>query len=160
MKNWYYSLSLRERYLVTYGSIVAALILFWLLLLQPALKQQKRLSQEITDKRNSLELMKVQSAQIRQYQQLKSARNGIATAGNPQQLVESALQTWRLKPALQRMQSQGPDAVRLTLKEANADFVMRFLNDLEKRYTLHVENLSVSATKEAGKVNVRLTVKK
>lgn len=160
MKSWYNSLTPRERNLVIYGSVIAALILFWLLIGKPLYNKHKSLTEEIQAKNNALELMKGQSIQIKQLQLQGSGGSAQKTTGNPQQLVEKSLQTWRLKPALQRMQSQGADAVRLTLKDAKVDHFMRFLHELENKYTLGIENLSMTADKEPGLADIRLTVKR
>lgn len=160
MKNWYNSLSPRERNLVVYGSIVSALILFWLLVGKPLYSKHMALNKTIQNKTGALELMQGQSVQIKQLRRQSVANNTPNTSGNPQQLVESSLQTWRLKPALQRMQSQGSNAVRLTLKDANVDRFMRFLDDLEKKYALAVESMSITADKESGLADIRLTVKR
>lgn len=160
MKAWYNSLTPRERNLVTYGSIVAGLILFWLLIGKPLYGKHGKLSRDIQNKSNALELMKGQSLQIKQLRKNNNANTNSNVTGNPQQLVEKALQTWRLKPALQRMQSQGADSVRLTLKDANADRFMRCLHELENKYALSIENLSMTADKELGLADIRLTVKR
>ncbi len=159
MKNWYNSLTTRERNLVTYGSIIAALILFWLLIARPLYNRHKTLSVNIQAKSAQLELMKAQSAKVKRLQSINSNSSTKTVSGNPQQLVERALQTWRLKPALQRMQSQGPKSVLLSLKNANSDRFMRFLYDLENKYALAIENMAIKADKETGLVDVRLTVK-
>lgn len=160
MKNWYNSLSARERNLVVYGSILSAIILFWLLVAKPLYNKHNKLTKTIQNKTSALELMQGQSVQVKRLQQQNLANKTPKIAGNPQQLVERSLQTWRLKPALGRMQSQGSNAVRLTLKDANADRFMRFLDDLEKKYALAVESLSMTADKESGLADIRLTVKR
>lgn len=160
MKNWYNSLSARERNLVVYGSILSAIILFWMLVAKPLYNKHNKLTNTIQNKTSALELMQGQSVQVKQLQQQISANKTPKTSGNPQQLVERSLQTWRLKPALGRMQSQGSNAVRLTLKDANADRFMRFLDDLENKYALAVESLSMTADKESGLADIRLTVKR
>lgn len=160
MKNWYNSLTSRERNLVSYGSIIAALILFWLLIGKPLYAKHKSLSQEIQAKSNALELMKGQSTQVKQLLLKGSGGSAQKITGNPQQQVEQSLQTWRLKPALQRMQSQGANAVRLTLKDAKVDHFMRFLYELENKYSLGIENLSMTADKEPGLADIRLTIKR
>lgn len=103
--------------------------------------------------------MQKQSVQIKQLQQQKKKPEASGGSGNPQQLVERSLQTWRLKPMLERMQSQGSNGVRLSLKNANADRVMRFLYELEDRHTLSISNFVINNNKkEAGFADVRLTI--
>ena len=80
---------------------------------------------------------------------------------NPQQLIDRSLQTWRLKPVLERMQSQGSNGVRLTLRNANADRVMRFLHELESKHSLSISNMSIdSDNKTVGLANFKLTIKR
>jgi len=160
MSNWYNTLSSRERRLVFYGGIIVLLILIWLLALKPLIANHKKFSKRIVSQQKTLATMQEQRLQIKalQQQEIKPSAN---TGGNPQQLVERALQTWRLKPKLERMQSQGANGVRLSLKEAKADRVMRFLHDLEIKYNLSISKLVIdSAKNEAGFANVRLTIQK
>lgn len=160
MKTWYNSLTFRERNIVFLGSILAVLILTWMLIINPIYSKHSKLQQTISSQNDTLELMQGQSAQVKRLQQLNSTSTSPTIAGNPQQLVEKALQTWRLKSALQRMQSQGSNAVRLTLKDADANRFMRFLHELENKYGLGIENLSMTADKELGQADIRLTVKR
>ena len=102
--------------------------------------------------------MQKQSVQIKQLQQ-QTKKPITSSSGNPQQLVERSLQTWRLKPKLERMQSQGSNGVRLSLKNVNADRVMRFLHELESKHRLSINNLVINNNKkEAGYADVRLTI--
>ena len=101
--------------------------------------------------KQSLEIKKLQSQALKPNDKVN---------GNPQQLVERSLQTWRLKTKLERMQSQGSKGIRLTLKNASADRVVRFLHEIENKYNLSINNLIISnEKKEKGYVDVRLTVK-
>jgi type II secretory pathway component PulM len=160
MKTWYNTLSPRERTLVILAGIALLLLLFWMLLAKPLYNNHKKLNKVIITQKNTLETMKKQSAQIHQLKQLDN-QPAVKTSGNPQQLIERTLQTWRLKPKLERMQSQGPNGVRLILKDANADRVMRFLYELENKYALSISNMIINnANKEPGLADVRLTIKR
>jgi len=161
MKNWYNSLSQRERMLVSYGSIVVTIILLWLLAVKPLYNKHVKLNNLITSQHKSLATMQEQSIQIKQLQQLGTNKPVVNNSQNPQQLIERSLQTWRLKDSLERMQSQGSNAVRLTLKNANADRVMRFLYELENKYALSIAGMSVSTKKkEPGLADFRLTIQR
>ncbi|MEE9309531.1 MAG: type II secretion system protein GspM [Cocleimonas sp.] len=160
MKNWYNSLAPRERTLVFYGGIATSLLLIWMLVAKPLYNNHKKLNKVIASQEKTLATMQSQSQQVKQLQQqeTKPASSG---SGNPQQLVERALQTWRLKPQLERMQSQGSNGVRLSLKNVNADRVMRFLHELENKYGLVINNLVITnEKKEAGFADIRLTIKR
>lgn len=161
MKNWYNSLSQRERLLVTYGSIAATLILLWLLAVKPMYEKNMRLNTLIEQQETKLATMQKQSIEIKQLQQQNIKSPTSNNNQNPQQLIERSLQTWRLKKSLERMQSQGSNGVRLILKDANADRVMRFLHEVENKHTLMIDNMAIDNNKkETGLADFRLTIKR
>ena len=160
MKNWYNTLAPRERALVLYGGIISIIILFWMFIVDPLMSNHTKLNKVISSQKKTLATMQSQSIQVKQLQQRdsKPVTNG---GGNPQQLVERSLQTWRLKPKLERMQSQGANGVRLSLKNVNADRAIRFLYELENKYALSITNLVINNDKkEAGFADIRLTIKR
>jgi len=160
MKTWYNSLSPRERILVLVAGFVSLLLLLWILLVKPQYNKHKRLKKIITSQQATLEMMKKQSLQVKRLQQQNNKPKN-NPKGNTQQLIESELQTWRLKKSLERMQSQGPNGVNLILKSAHADRVMRFLYALENKYGLTISNLVLSKHKsDPGLTDVRLTIKR
>jgi len=160
MKNWYNTLAPRERALVLYGSIISIALLFWMLLVKPLYNNHQKLNKVISTQKESLQKMQKQSIQIKQLQG-QGVKPITITTGNPQQLVERSLQTWRLKPQLERMQSQGANGVTLSLKNTNADRVMRFLHELEEKYALSIDKLIINNNKkEAGFADIRLTIKR
>ena len=160
MKNWYNSLNPRERNLVFYGSIVATILVIGLFIVQPLMDKNKKLHKTIANQKSSLKVMQKQSLQVKQLQQQGSNKTTPSSNKSPQQKIETALQTMRLKPALERMQSQGSNSVRIILKDANADRTMRLLSDLETKHGLLIDNLVVNTNnKEAGLIDARITVK-
>lgn len=160
MKNWYNTLAPRERTLVLYGSIISIVIIFWMLIVDPLITNHTKLNKIIISQQKSLETMQSQSIQVKQLQQ-RDSKPVASSSGNPQQLVERSLQTWRLKSKLERMQSQGANGVRLSLKNVNADRAIRFLYELEDKYALSITNLVINNDKkDAGFADVRLTIKR
>ena len=160
MKNWYNTLAPRERTLVFYGGIISIIILLWMLIVDPLMSNHTKLINVISSNQKKLETMQAQRIQIKQLQQ-RDSKPVTSSSGNPQQLVERSLQTWRLKPKLERMQSQGAKGVRLSLKNVNADRAMRFLYELEDKYALSITNLVINNDKkDLGFADVRLTIKR
>lgn len=159
MSNWYNSLSPREQALVSYGSIAVLIVLAWLIVIKPLYNNQIKLNQAINSQKTTLATMQKQSIEIKQLQQQKIIKPKSIGSQNPQQLIERSLQTWRLKTVLERMQSQGSNGVRLILKNANADRVMRFLHELESTHSLSISNMAIdSDNKETGFADFRLTI--
>ncbi len=159
MKNWYNTLAPRERALVLYGGVISIVLLFWMLVAKPLYNNHQKLNKVISSQKTTLEKMQKQSILIKQLQG-QNTKPKTSGTGNPQQLLERSLQTWRLKPQLERMQSQGANGVTLSLKNANADRVMRFLYELENKYALSIEKLIINNKKKSGFADVRLTIKR
>ena len=153
-------LSSREKTLVSVATVAVILMLFWLLILNPILSKHEKLSKLTADKQTELRIMQRQSVLVKQLQQQSRGLTSKKIRGNPQQLIEQALQTWRLKPALQRMQSQGAKKISLSLKNAEADKVMRFIADLESKYGLSSIAMVIAKSNKVGMINVRLTLEK
>ncbi len=161
MNNWLNSLSPRERALVTYGFLAVSAVLIWLLAIKPLFNNQLKLNKNIAIQKTTLSKMQKQSIEIKQLQKQNTSKPVTIGTQNPQQLIERSLQTWRLKSDLERMQSQGSNGVRLILKNANADRVMRFLHELESTHSLSIDNMTIdSGNKATGLADFRLTIKR
>lgn len=157
MKQWFMMLSSREKTLVSVAAVLVPLLLFWLVLLQPMINKRGLLDEQIQDRSNILQTMRQQSAEIKVLQRNSGNRKTVST-GNPQQKVESALRTWRLRSALGVMNAPNSKTVRLNLRDAEADNIMRFLFDVETKYGLTVKDFSMKPTKDIGKANASLTL--
>ena len=157
MKQWFMMLSSREKTLVSVAAVVVPLLLFWLLLLQPTINKRAALESQITDRSEILQQMRGLSGEIAQLKRTGGNKK-VVSRGNPQQKVESALRTWRLRPKLGTMSAPSSSTVRLNLREAEADNIMRFLYDIENKHGLAVKLLSLKPTKEIGIANASITL--
>ena len=157
IKQWFMMLSSREKTIVSIAAVLIPLLLIWLLLLQPMLKKSDALADQIKDRTAILEKVRLQSAQIKMLQS-NGQRNSKVSRGNPQQKVESALRTWRLRPNLGVMSAPNTRTVKLNLREAEADNIMRFLFDVETKYGFAVKEASLKPTKDVGRANASLTL--
>ncbi|PWR00238.1 type II secretion system protein GspM [Leucothrix pacifica] len=157
MKQWFMMLSSREKTLVSIAAVLVPILLIWLLLLQPMLNKHTALAEQIEDRSAILQNMRQQSAEIKILERSGGNRKTVST-GNPQQKVDSALRTWRLRSTLGEMSAPNSTTVRLNLRDAEADNIMRFLFDLETKYGLTVKDFSMKPTKDVGKANANLTL--
>jgi type II secretory pathway component PulM len=160
LKSWFLMLSSREKTLVSMATLAVILMVFWLGVLNPILSKHEELIKLTEGKQTELLLMQRQSTLVKQLQWQVKATNKKKIRGNPQQLIERGLQTWRLKTNLQRMQSRGANKVIVSLKKADADKVMYFIAELEQKYNLASNEMIISKNKTVGTVDVRLTLEK
>ncbi|RVU85506.1 hypothetical protein EOL70_06040 [Leucothrix sargassi] len=157
MKQWFMLLSSREKTIVTIAAVLIPILLFWLLLVQPTMNKRKVLNAQIADRTDMLQQMRSMSVEIKRLQ--ASTNNRPSTSrGNPQQKVESALRTWRLRPNLGVMSAPNSTTVRLNLRDAEADNIMRFLYDIESKHGLAVKLLSMKPTNDIGIANASITL--
>ena len=157
MKQWFMMLSSREKTIVSIAAVLIPLLLLWLLLLQPMFKESAALKEQIADRTAILEKVRLQSTQIKMLQ-TNGNKNTQASRGNPQQKVENALRTWRLRPNLGVMSATNTRTVKLNLREAEADNIMRFLFDVETKYGFAVKEASLKPTNDIGRANASLTL--
>ena len=157
MKQWFMMLSSREKTIVSIAAVLFPLLLIWLLLLQPMLKERAALADQIKDRTEILAKVRMQNTQIKMLQ-TSGKRNTKVSSGNHQQKVESALRTWRLRPNLGVMSAPNTRTVKLNLRDAEADNIMRFLFDVETKYGFAVKEASLKPTKDIGKANASLTL--
>lgn len=157
MKQWFMMLSSREKTIVSVGAVLVPLLLLWLVVLQPTMNKHAQLDEQIKDRNNILQTMRSQSAEVKLLQQNGGNQKKVTT-GNPQQKVEGALRTWRLRSSLGVMSAPNSSSVKLNLRDAEADNIMRFLFDLETKYGLSVKDFSMKPTKDIGKANASLTL--
>jgi len=157
MKQWFMMLSSREKTIVSIAAVLIPLLLIWLVLLQPMLNESAALKDQIKDRTAILDKVRLQSGQIKMLQ-TSGKKNVRVNQGNPQQKVESALRTWRLRPNLGVMSAPNSRTVKLNLREAEADNIMRFLFDVETKYGFAVKEASLKPTKDIGRANASLTL--
>ena len=157
MKQWFMMLSSREKTIVSIAAVLVPLLLIWLVLLQPMLNESAALKDQIKDRTAILEKVRLQSTQIKLLQTSGKRKNPV-NRGNPQQKIESALRTWRLRPNLGVMSAPNSRTVKLNLREAEADNVFRFLFDVETKYGFAVKEASLKPSKDVGRANASLTL--
>ena len=155
MRDWYNSLATREQWLVGGGAIVAVIILIWALVWNPLKTGASELSAKVASQETQL-------ANLYRVEALKRT-GGTTNPGNQRgSLVVVIDQTTRaagLQTALTRNQPDGDDGIRVTLKEAQFDSVVRWLADLAAA-GVSVETVSVDQTRQAGIVNCTLVLRR
>lgn len=157
MKQWFMMLSSREKTLVSVAAVLVPLLLLWLLLLQPMIQKHAVLNEQIQDRSEILNRMRQQNTEIKSLQKSGGGKK-IVRRGNPQQNVDSALRTWRIRSKLVSMNAPTSKTVKVTLRDAEADNIMRFLFDVETKFGLTLKSFSMKPTKEVGKANASLTL--
>jgi general secretion pathway protein M len=147
----------REQLLVAVGGLVAALGLVYLLLWQPFALMRARHAAELDSARSMAARIELIGAQA---QQSHPAGAGLVVGHDVSLLaaVDQASKDGVLGKPLSRVNPDGDNQVRVWVEDVQFDAVVRWMDDLQNRYGVHVDNVAVERRPTAGTVNARMAL--
>ncbi|MER2492406.1 type II secretion system protein GspM [Catenovulum sediminis] len=148
MKQWFESLSSRERQLVLGGGIVLIIGLFFQLIWGPLNTALDKAELDVKNKQTALLWVSEKTAELKQRQ----SGNSKVTSGSLNQIVNAAAR--RADISLARMQPQG-ESLQVQIDEVEFNALVRWLADLTQNKGLRIESLDISAADKPGAVRVR-----
>lgn len=150
MKQWFYGLQPRERWIVSVGSVVAAIMILWLGLLRPLQTESAALRTAVdTKQRLLLEVSRLEGS--------GPAVSG--REGSDQTLVVIVSNTAAAHGLdLPRTRPNGPSGIDVTFQGASFDALVTWLVALHTSYGIDVETASFSSAREQGLVNGQLSL--
>lgn len=160
MKDWWQSRQPRERITLAAGGAALAVILYYFLLWQPA-------QQGLETKRERLQRIQedaawMQSA-VARYQRLSQQNTGTSKEASNEALYALADRTARedgLGDAIEGVTPEDEGRVRVNLRGASFEDVLRWLDRLQKDFGIRAQPVTVERTDKPGRVNVRLVLNK
>ena len=151
---WYGGLAEREQHVLRAGAVALALILAYLLVWEPVGKLRHQRETALADAR-------ALATRIEKAAVARGAGGGAASAGAGQSLLAIVDQSRKASPLTKppsRLQPEGDNTVRLWLEDVPFDQLVRWLNDLQVRYAVRVDNADIERESGPGLVNARLTL--
>lgn len=156
LRAWWSGLAERERRVLGAGGAVLGLVLLYLVVWEPLAGARLERERALADARALATLLETLGAEVRQ------GRGAAApTAGAGQSLLAIVDQSRRasaLSKPPSRLQPEGDDTVRIWLEDVPFDALLRWLNDLQTRYGVRVDNADIERESGPGLVNARLTL--
>ena len=141
----------RERLVITAGSIIALVMLFYTFLWMPVQRDLTRLRVDVPKTQMQLTRMQVQTRQVTR---LRSAATTNTPSGNLLSTLErSALDITRMAP-------DGSAGVRLALDGVGFNTLLRWLTDLQQGSGVRVESATITAQSDPGVVDARLLLRR
>jgi len=154
MKEWFYGLQPRERWIVSVGAAAAVVIIAWGFILRPLIAETASLRASVDSKQRLL----VDVARIEGQQPAAIASN---RQGAQQTLVVIIDTTARSHGLSQpRTRANGPSGVDVSFQGESFDAVVAWLVLLHGTYGVDVETASFSPGREAGLVNGQLLLRR
>lgn len=147
----------REQLIVAVGGVVGALVLVYLLLWQPFVLFRSHGEHE-------LQTARALAARIEQIgaMALQAHPAGAGPAINPNlsllAAVDQASNDGTLSKKPSRMQPDGDSQVRVWIEDESFDKLLRWMNALQSRYGIRIDNVAIERRPTAGSVNARLSL--
>jgi type II secretory pathway component PulM len=156
MKQWFQSLSSRERVYVVAGSILLTIYLFWQMAWFPLVQQYQTLSQNVEKNYDLVQWMQQSSQKVHALQ----GKNGVKKqrSKSPIGIAEMLLKKYALNSKKPRMDPKGNNGIKIQLKEIKFDQLMRLFDDFEQVYGFICTEASITASSKKGVVDARFTV--
>ena len=151
---WWSGLAEHEQRVLSAGAIALGLIFVYLAVWEPIGKA--RLSRE-----RDLAQSRALATQIESLAAGRGASGVGAPAGAGQSLLAIVDQSRRSSAIARppsRLQPEGDNTVRIWLEDVPFDAVVRWLNELQTRYAVRVDNADIERESGPGLVNARLTL--
>lgn len=161
MQAWYNALSSREKQTLLIGGILLTALLFWTFVWQPVQDEHHKLTRQVEQKQALVQWMQQASQQVKQLQ-TKGSSNTPANVkkrqGNPQIIVDKALKQFKLDQASPSLKSKGKDGVKLSLKSAPFNTFISFLQTLETKHGLQIDDFSIRPSKTEGAADISVSL--
>ena len=157
MKDWFMGLELRERKLVAGGAVVLVLLMFYLLVWDPAAVAYSDLKKNVAAEQETLDWMKQASRKVKA---LRGSAHGSAQGLGGRSLlavVDQSARSAGLGPAIKRIEPDGSKGVKIWLEGAVFDSMVLWLGKLNRTYRVDTSVITIEP-KGAGRVNARLTL--
>jgi general secretion pathway protein M len=152
LRTWYAGLQAREQRMVTFGTVIVAVLVLFVGILLPLQSAVSSAVKRNETKREDLAWMRVNAPEIR----AAGGQLGADTGEAPVVLVDRVGREAGLGSALRGTQPNGT-GVRVQLEAAPFDTLVTWLATLDERYGLAIESITVDRTPQPGMVNASIT---
>jgi len=159
MRDWWLGLEARERRTLSLAAAVLVAMLFYFVLWLPPHRAIAELHERLPGLRADVAWMRQAADEARVLQQRAGATP--ANARGDQALYSLADETARkagLADAIERVEPSGDQQVRVNLRGASFDDMVRWLGGLRHGYGVGTDSLSVRSTDRPGRVDVQLVL--
>ncbi|MGM0593470.1 MAG: type II secretion system protein GspM [Pseudomonadota bacterium] len=160
MKQYWMSLQPRERLTLMTGAAIAALLLLYLLLIEPFMVELERLESSVAAQQEELAWMQAAAKEVAQLKRQNGGGASVAQRGERSllSLVDSSAREEGLAEPLKQLSPVG-EKVRVRLEGAAFDALLRWLDRLEQDFAVGVDSLTLERLDAPGLVNATVVVK-
>ena len=153
LKEKYQQLSYREKHVLKLATPFALLLLIWIVIIQPIIKTDSRLTKNIATKEQQLSWMKDNASNV----EVKSSKTR-AAANNQNELRQLMNQLLKIHSiSADRIQNINSSTVSYRLNENKFNNILKLINDLQDM-GVTISQLQITKSQKSGNVSTRLAV--
>jgi len=157
MKNPLEGLDPRQRTWVIAGTALLCIV-FFALIWGSFIKDVNRLETIVSEQRDLEQWMQRSSREALRLRGVAAGTTGVAGNRSLLALVDETAKQSGLGQAMQRVEPEGQDKVRIQLDNALFNDMSQWLEKLELTYNIHVDRISIDKEDRSGFVNARVTL--
>lgn len=156
MKQWFLSLTQRERVMVQAAASVVGIFLLYLLIVEPISSTYEKNKKNVASSMETLQWMRTAA------QEVKKLSGGRATTGRTKgkqfvlSTVDRSAKNAGLASVMKRVQPESDTGVRVWFENAPFDKLIKWLSIIEFKHGLYVNEINIEKTESTGLVNVRV----
>jgi len=156
MKDWFLSLTQRERIMVQVAGSVLVVFMVYLLILEPISSNYSKNKKNVATSTQTLEWMRSAAREVKQL------LGGGAILEQPQgkqfvlSTIDRSARKAGLSAVMKRVQPEGDSGVRVWFENAAFDELIKWLAIIEAEHGLSVNEINIEKTESTGLVNVRV----
>lgn len=159
MKEFYENLSASERRSLIVGGVALGLVLIYGLIWLPLQRGVISMQAQVVKNQELVTWMQNASADVRSILGNAPAVRTDRGDSSLLALVDNTAKQTNLGQAVRRVEPKGKDEVRVRLEDAPFDDMIRWLTELQLRYGVLAESVSIDKQPSPGRVNANLTLK-
>jgi general secretion pathway protein M len=158
MMSYLNQLNERERLLLMIAVPLLVIVLSYAIVWRPFSSHVEELQQRVERQQEVLQYMHSAARQVKQLRRQQALTSRSGANQSLLALVDRTVKQAKLARALKRVEPDGADKVKVRLEGAGFDDMIGWLESLQQRYTIAVEDISIDVQDDPGTVNARLTL--
>lgn len=157
LKQWFYSLPVKEQWMVSGTGLLIIITLFYLIVWEPVHLGRESEQQKQQSQKEILLWMQQAATEVKTLR-TSGGRSTVRDKNKPTTLViEQAINNAGLKSSVNKIESSGNNGARVTLNEASFNQLLVWLNTLATHNGIQVVSANIERASKPGRANARLT---
>lgn len=148
------ALQVRERWMLGVCVVFLVFIVLWLGIYDPIVKAHKRRADALETSRALAIRLEEAAAKVQGQRSGPVANRGISLIA----AVDQASRSGTVGKAPSKIQPEGDAEVRVWFEDVSFDPMVRWVADLQTRYGITVQTMTVEPKSEAGSVDIQLSL--